>query len=211
MIHGEGTPSVSAEREFRLETEGIRRLKIPFDSVFTSVFLLETAEGPILVDCATTDADVDEYIVPALRTLGYAPTDLRAIVLTHRHNDHAGGLARVQFYAPQIEVITACRPLWDGFSVYPLAGHTEDSVGVYDSKTNTLLSGDGLQGAGVGRFRCSLRNPDAYRETLARVEADGEIRNILFSHAYEPWNAECVFGRGKVLDCLRQCAEYVTR
>lgn len=200
-----------AGREFRPEAAGIYRLKVPFDAVYTSVFLLETSAGPILVDCATTDEDVDGYIVPALGALGYAPTELRAIVLTHGHRDHAGGLARLQFHAPDVEVITACGPLWDGLFVYPLAGHTEDAVGVFDGKTGTLLSGDGLQGAGVGRFRCSLRDPCAYRETLARVEADDKIQNILFSHAYEPWNADVAFGRAKVLECLRQCAEYVTR
>src|SRR5271167_3034685 len=34
----------------------------------------------------------DEEIGPQLRTLGIAPRDVRQVVLTHLHTDHAGGL-----------------------------------------------------------------------------------------------------------------------
>lgn len=40
------------DNKFHKEIDGIYRLKIPFDTVYTSVFLLETDEGDILVDCA---------------------------------------------------------------------------------------------------------------------------------------------------------------
>ena len=82
---------------FYKETEGIYRLRVPFENIYTSVFLLTAAERPILVDCATTASDVDECILPALAALGYALSDIGAIVLTHRHADHAGGLARILF------------------------------------------------------------------------------------------------------------------
>ena len=59
------------EYGFYRETEGIWRLKVPFDTVYTSVFLVVTDEKRILVDCATTREDVDLRIAPACRALGY--------------------------------------------------------------------------------------------------------------------------------------------
>ena len=44
---------------FLKEQEGIYRLKVPFEDLYTSVFLVETPQRLILVDCATTDDDVE--------------------------------------------------------------------------------------------------------------------------------------------------------
>ena len=49
---------------------GIYRLKIPFESIYTSVFLIKTEQGNALVDCATYASDVDKYILPALNQQG---------------------------------------------------------------------------------------------------------------------------------------------
>ena len=194
---------------FCLQTSGIYRLKIPFDTVYTSVFLVEDREKRVLLDCATTKEDVENYIIPALAALGYRPTDLTAIVLTHKHADHAGGLPHLLRYAPNLEVVTDVRRLTDTLLTYPLAGHTEDAIGLFDERTHVLLSGDGLQGAGVDKYRCSLANPTAYRETLERIRKDDQIENILFSHAYEPWLADAVWGRGAVCACLSDCEKYI--
>lgn len=80
---------------FEKECEGIYRLRIPFETVYTSVFLMKTDRGVFLVDAATTDAAVDGIILPALDEMGYALSDVRGLVLTHRHNDHAGGSRRL--------------------------------------------------------------------------------------------------------------------
>ncbi|MBP3375524.1 MAG: MBL fold metallo-hydrolase [Clostridia bacterium] len=69
---------------------GIYRLKIPFDTVYTSVFLVVSESGAVLVDCATTSSDVDGYILPTLACMEYKITDLKAVVITHNHGDHAG-------------------------------------------------------------------------------------------------------------------------
>ena len=53
----------------------IYRLKIPFDTVYTSVFLVASESGAVLVDCATTSADVDGYILPALACMVFKITD----------------------------------------------------------------------------------------------------------------------------------------
>ena len=194
---------------FYKEFDGIYRLRVPFEGIYTSVFLVVAEQGIVLVDCATTDFDVDTVILPALQSLGYGIADVAALVLTHKHGDHAGGLTRILRYAPQIEVVTEVRPLWNTLSTYPMGGHTEDSIGLLDGRTGTLLSGDGLQGAGVDKYRCSLKNPEAYRATLRRIQKDERIEHILFSHAYEPWNEDKVMGRKRVCDCLAQCEKYI--
>jgi glyoxylase-like metal-dependent hydrolase (beta-lactamase superfamily II) len=195
---------------FYEEVKDIYRLKVPFDTVYTSVLLIKAPSRVILVDCATTAHDVEDVILPALAKLGYAPTDVDTLVLTHRHGDHAGGLNALLQHAPQPEVVTDIRMLADGVCTYPMGGHTKDAIGVLDTRTGTLISGDGLQGAGVDKYRCYTEDPKMYLETLARVREDARIANILFSHAYEPWLADRAFGREQVLACLDDCLQYVT-
>ena len=195
--------------DFLEDIKGIYRLKVPFDTVYTSVFLIKSERGIILVDCASTNTDVDECIIPALKRLGYSPSELKIIVLTHRHGDHAGGLERILHYAPDIDVIKTPCQITESISTYPLPGHTLDSIGVFDKRSGTLISGDGMQGAGVDKYRCSLQSKEAYLETLKKITEDKEIQNILFSHAYEPWNKDTAFGRIEVDDRIKDCLEYV--
>ena len=190
---------------FEREADRIYRLKVPFEDLYTSVFLIESESGVILMDCATTAKDVDTYILPALGEMGYTPADVWAIVLSHRHSDHAGGLARLLAHAPQMKVVEGEEKLTESLLTYPMAGHCKDCIGVLDLCTHTLLSGDGLQGEGVGKYRCGVDDDGAYLQTLARVEQDERIERILFSHAYEPWYCDAISGRSAVLQCVADC------
>ncbi len=189
---------------------GIYRLKIPFETIYTSVFLVLGENKLILVDCASSSSDVDEYIVPALSEKGYTISDVDVLVLTHRHGDHSGGKSRILSLSPNIEVVTTARQLCDDIYTYPLAGHTKDCIGVLDMRTCTLISGDGLQGAGVDRFRCYTEDRSAYEKTLAAVRQDARIENIIFSHAYEPWKNDVAIGRDAVDSCVSACFDYAT-
>ena len=187
----------------------IYRLKVPFESVYTSVFLIKTEQGVALVDCATYASDVDEYIVPALDKLGLRLTDITYLILTHNHSDHAGGKERVLELAPSIEILGRTGGIFaNDLTVYALKGHTLDCIGVFDKRSKTLISGDGLQGAGIGKYRCSLESKDEYLKTIERIERDESIENILFSHAYEPWYQDGAFGREEVKKCLEDCKKY---
>lgn len=195
---------------FNKEIGEIYRLKVAFDGVYTSVFLIKTEQGNVLVDCATYASDVDEYIVPALNQLGLHLTDITYLILTHNHGDHVGGKKRLLELAPNIEIAQNERDnMLNGITVYALKGHTLDCIGVFDKRSGTLISGDGLQGAGVGKYRCSLENKDEYIKTIEKIESDARIENILFSHAYEPWDKDGAFGREEVEKCIQDCRKYI--
>lgn len=197
------------KKEFQKETEGIYRLKVPFEDLYTSVFLIETEKAPILVDCATYDSDVDTYILPALQERGYALSDLSCVVVTHEHGDHAGGLKRMLEICPNLKVIRSVTSLGEKTETYALPGHTTDFVGVFCKTNGTLISGDGLQGHGVGKYRCGLQSKDEYLQTIEKIERDERIENLLFSHAYEPWYKDGAFGRENVEKVLKDCKNYV--
>ena len=194
---------------FYKETDEIYRLKVPFDDLYTSVFLIKTQHGYLLLDSATTDIDVDDYITPALSELGVELKDIKTIVITHPHNDHAGGLSRLLYHLPHAEVVREMRKLSDSLMTYPLPGHTKDFVGLLDLRSKTLISGDGLQGAGVGKYRCSVADREGYLNTLQRIRADTRVENLLFSHAYEPWYCDKMIGRENVILCLAECEKYI--
>ena len=197
------------ENRFYEEMAGLLRLRVPFEALYTSVFLIKAEQGIALVDCATTDEDVDGYILPALREEGLTLADVDVLVLSHKHSDHAGGRHRILELVPKIEVVTDERMLFDGICTYALPGHLNECIGVLDTRTNTLIACDGLQGAGVDKYRCSLQSKDLYRETIEKIERDSRIENLLFSHAYEPWNCDKAIGREAVLCCLEDCLHYV--
>lgn len=198
------------EEGFYKETDGIYRLRVPFGGIYTSVFLLIGGGKRILVDCATTATDVEAVILPALSACGLSPADIDVLVLTHRHGDHAGGLDALLRHAPAMRIVTtADETLGDGILTYPMCGHTEDSIGVLDTRTGTLISGDGLQGAGVDKYPCYTQSPEMYRQTLKRIEKDARVERILFSHAYEPWCSDRAEGRAQVLDRIAKCYNYV--
>jgi len=61
---------------------------------FVNVFLLETGDGLVLVDTGIPGS-TDE-IVQAVDSLGRKPDEIRQIVVTHCHGDHAGSLAALK-------------------------------------------------------------------------------------------------------------------
>lgn len=196
------------KNEFQKEIGGIYRLKVPFENLYTSVFLIENGGEYILVDCATKKKDVDEWIEPALKKFGIDFSKIDELIVSHDHSDHSGGLEGILQKNSKIRVVRALETI-DGLEIYPLRGHTDDCIGVLDLRTGTLISCDGLQGAGVGIYRCYVENKKGYLATIEKIEHDKRINNILFSHAYEPWEKEGAFGREEVEKVLQDCKKYV--
>ena len=197
------------ENVFSEQISGIYRLRVPFENIYTSVFLIKADGKKILVDCGTTSVDVDTVIIPALKKMRYDLSDIDMLVLTHAHSDHAGGLARIRQIRPDLVVICEECALAEGVITYSLRGHTDDAIGILDERTGTLISGDGLQGAGIEKYRCLVEDKEEYRKTLERIKGDKRIESILFSHAYEPWYTDAVIGREDVEECLVKCKECI--
>ncbi|NDK37261.1 subclass B3 metallo-beta-lactamase [Pseudoxanthomonas gei] len=59
-----------------------------------SAVLVTSVQGHVLIDGATPTGSAQ--ILANIRTLGFKPEDVRAIVSSHEHLDHAGGLAALQ-------------------------------------------------------------------------------------------------------------------
>lgn len=181
---------------------GLYRLDIPFDHLFTSVFLL-TGDTNFIIDAATTREDVYERILPALAEMGISDA---VLLLTHRHGDHSGGAPFLEEAIPGITVRTLQpNASLSYLKAIPLGGHTEDSLGYLDTRTNTLLSGDGLQFYGVGKYGCSIVSAALYEETLDRLDALG-ARAILPSHAFIG-GGDCAVGEDAVRVLLTSARE----
>lgn len=73
-----------------------------FDNVYyvgnadVSTWAIDTAEGIILIDAQTTEADAQTYVIDGLRSLGLDPARVRYILITHEHGDHYGGASLIQ-------------------------------------------------------------------------------------------------------------------
>ena len=62
------------------------------------------SEDAILVDCGFPET-AETCVVPALRSLGVTPRQLRWLVLTHASADHHGGTAAMLRWAPNVTVL----------------------------------------------------------------------------------------------------------
>lgn len=151
---------------------------------------------------------------PVLRFLEATGDRLCAILVTHRHGDHIGGIAElvartvVPVFGPAreaAEVVT--HPLSDGetvripalgeeFAVIEVPGHTLGHVAYY--RPGVLFCGDTLFGAGCGRvFEGTMAQMQTSLARLAALPADTLIycaheytqSCLRFARAVEPDNS----------------------
>jgi len=207
-------------------TPDITRIRVPFADITTSVFLVKTEQGHLLFDTATEPADVTERILPALSSLGVTSDSLTHVFLSHPHGDHAGGLPTLLAACPHLTVVagsdalrsvcadahyTVARDndtLLDVLRVIALPGHTADSVALLDTRTNTLLSGDGLQLYGIfgaGWWGANIPCPRAHLAALDRL-AEMDLDVIYPAHAYHPLT-DAYVGREEIQKALALCRE----
>ncbi|MBI4985300.1 MAG: hydroxyacylglutathione hydrolase [Rhodocyclales bacterium] len=152
---------------------------------------------------------------PVLDCLAQTRSRLCAILVTHHHPDHVGGIADliarypVPVYGPAIEAIAGVdRPLADGdsvvladlgieFEVLSVPGHTRGHIAYY--RRGMLFCGDTLFGAGCGRL--FEGTPAQMHASLARIAAlprdtalycahEYTQTNLRFAIAVEPDNAD---------------------
>ncbi len=88
-------------------------------------------------------------------------------------------------------------------------GHDTDCCCFWDSRTNTLITGDSLQLNGTSTQGCALlMNVDGYGKTLERLSAM-PVENIICGHAYLPLGAEAIGRQAsrRYLEACRACHE----
>ena len=159
---------------------------------------------------------------PVLDYLGREGLVLAAILATHHHADHVGGIAelrkkyQVPVYGPKGEPIaTLTHPVSEGdrvsvpelgvsFSVLDIPGHTRAHIAYYGA--GALFCGDTLFACGCGRlFEGSAQQMYASLQKLAALPDDTKVycgheytlANIGFAKNVEPRNAALASREGR--------------
>ena len=212
-----------------LLTESIYRLTVPFEDVYTTVFLILTPDGAVLYDTATYPEDVERYIIPALNSLGITEHSLKYIVISHDHGDHSGGLARMLQSFPHVTVISLSSELKNRFTDYTvlslsdeeyilkclqiikIPGHSEDCTALLDERSHTLITGDCLQMYGLygsGIWGSNIPLPADHLKALKKLHSLN-IRMMIAAHDYHPFGyLSC--GESEISRCLNACAAAIS-
>ena len=155
---------------------------------------------------------------PVIRELSQRRIELVAILITHHHGDHTGGIndlksrwPKAKVYAPDNqringvdEIVTDGQILQiDGmshkFDVIAVPGHTRDHIAYYTN--GHLFCGDTLFSCGCGRlFEGSPAQMHRSLQRIAALPADTQVycaheytlANIRFAQAVEPSNPALV-------------------
>ncbi|MFC7534514.1 MBL fold metallo-hydrolase [Actinoplanes sp. GCM10030250] len=126
---------------------------------FVSAYLLIRGGEVAIVDTGTPGSET--AIETALKAAGTGWSAVKHVILTHQHDDHAGGLAGIaplvgaKLYAGEADIsgITADKPiagLKDGDDVFGLRivgtpGHTLGHMAIFEPTTGVLVAGDALR------------------------------------------------------------------
>lgn len=188
------------------------------------LWLLSDGQDAVVVDPG--DA------APIRQILSREQLQLRAVLITHHHPDHIGGVAKLLQDWPQCPVYgpageagtirTLSDPLNDGDSlkvlgrrltVLALPGHTLGHIGYYhENAPGWLFCGDTLFSAGCGRlFEGTPAQMHASLQRLAALPPDTRVyctheytqANLAFALAVEPQNPALIEYASRV-DNLRQ-------
>jgi hydroxyacylglutathione hydrolase len=137
---------------------------------------------------------------PVIDWLSTNKRDLSAILITHGHHDHVGGIAGLLKTHPNLKLYANCRlalaipniPIdvntrfaIDGLSFVSLdlSGHTPDQMGYYLETENALFCGDALFAGGCGRL-FNGGTAAQMSATLARISALPDQTYLYCAHEY---------------------------
>src|SRR5262245_43509484 len=82
-----------------VEYQKVPPLKV-FDNLYyvgpgsVSVWLIPTTDGLILID--TAEEPLVDHVIDSIRKVGFDPSNIKYILLSHGHLDHFGGAAKIQ-------------------------------------------------------------------------------------------------------------------
>lgn len=209
---------------------GLYVLRAPFNTIWSAVYLVR-GEETVLVDSCVDDDSVDNCIIPALEEIGVKPEDVKYLINTHAHKDHAGGNGRfVELSGCKLVAYESCadklrnplvynratRAVWPEYSPAPAAyipanepdlvigdgqmlgdrlrvyyapGHDTECIMLHDTVSNSLLTGDSLQGFGMlgvdGAGVAFYKDLPGYRYTLNKAR-ELDVDNIVAGHDFSP-------------------------
>lgn len=161
---------------------------------------------------------------PVLEVLEREHLSLTAILVTHHHADHQGGVSRLlahyraEVFGPAVESITGrTTPVRGGdtvripfcdieFQVLDVPGHTLGHVAYYGA--GCLFCGDTLFGAGCGRLFEGTATQMA--DSLARLAALPDQTAVYCAHEYTQANLRFALAVEPGNRCLRSRAEAVS-
>lgn len=154
---------------------------------------------------------------PVEQTLRAHRLQLDAILVTHHHNDHVGGVAalarahQVPVHGPATEDIADLTVRHRGgeqvellgfsFDVFDVPGHTRGHIAYFEARQQWLFCGDTLFAGGCGRL--FEGTPQQMAASLAQLAAlppatrvycahEYTLANLRFARAVEPDNAALV-------------------
>ncbi|UIR56283.1 MBL fold metallo-hydrolase [Sphingobacterium sp. SRCM116780] len=149
----EGSFSVDASKKFVPFDPAIHNAKDRPASMFIHVhpFLIETSDGLVLCDTGLglTAEDGELLIYKNIKKRGYEPKDVKYVLMSHLHKDHAGGMvvfvdgvARIAF--PEAEYIVQRGEWEDAYSGNNDSYRTDIFDVVQRSGNLHLVEGDGI-------------------------------------------------------------------
>lgn len=198
-----------------------KKVKISAIPAFTDnyLWLIHNHSHAIVVDPG--DAS------PIMTTLTQQGLQLAAILLTHHHNDHIGGVAELveqtsaQVYGPNDTRISGITHFCDAgqaitipalnlsLDVMAVPGHTLSHLAYYCAELGALFPGDTLFAAGCGRLfegspaqmLASLKLCSALPDSTKIYPAhEYTLSNLKFALATEPDNADIAYRLKEVSD-----------
>lgn len=141
---------------------------------------------------------------PVLNYLKQTQLKLTAILITHHHWDHTGGVEALVAHFPQLVVFgpkEACthinRPVASGdslsllgecFSVFAVPGHTLDHLAYYNEMSAQLFCGDTLFAGGCGRL--FEGSPEQMLNSLNLLQSLPSSTEVFCAHEYTASNLQ---------------------
>ena len=190
-----GGPPAPPPREtlVRRAAEGLRQPLLRRQSEF-SAWAITTSQGIILLD-AIYDYSIEAEVDEGLRKLGLNPADIKYVIVSHGHLDHAGGAkflqekygARLLMSAADYDLLDQQNPAWkpkrdmvvtDGYrltlgdttlTLYLTPGHTDGTIStIIPVRDGGRQHTAAAWGGTLFNFGPNLPRLEAYAQSAAR-------------------------------------------
>ena len=186
------------------------------------IWLLTTNEGSLVVDPGESNS--------LLKTLKENDLDLKAILITHHHYDHTGGIEEIlsersiDVYGPNNDInlinvrvsnASKLKLLGIEFEVIEIPGHTLDHIAFFSENNGNpiLFCGDTLFAGGCGRvFEGTFDQMYDSLSILKKLPLNTKVysgheyteSNLKFAKSVEPLNQKIISRYNEVIELRKQ-------